>query len=326
MPVQQTYGIDVGKSELAVAQHEPRSQRTIANNRRAIARWLHELEGPALIGVESTGAYHQGLTELAFAAGHVVYVLDPRRLKAYRRALGQRAKTDRCDAELIAHYLAREHAGLHAYVPATPALATLSRLLRRRARIVVCRQRLQATLRDCPECGADADQIFDDFKRLLKRIDTQCEELIAEDPTRCARRQRLKSIPGIGPLTSSALIAMLERIRYENSDALVAATGLDPRPNDSGDHRGRRAITKRGPSELRRLLYNAAMAAARDSAPFKALYRRYRERGLNSTTALIAIARKLVRVAFTLDRSGQVFDAAKLGASCVPTEGSLTST
>ena len=114
-------------------------------------------------------------------------------------------------------------------------------------------------------------------------------------------------------MTSNALLAMLERIPYESSDALVAATGLDPRPNDSGDHRGRRKITKRGSSELRRLLYNCAMAAARESEPFQRIYRGYRERGLNSTTALIAIARKLVRTSFALDRSGELFDALKVG-------------
>jgi transposase len=313
MPVLQTFGVDVGKRELAIAHHESSAQHTITNSARAISEWLEQFAEPVQIGVESTGVYHQQLAALAQAAGHRVYVLDPRRLKAYRKALGQRAKTDRCDAELIAHYLAREYSVLHAYVPMAPALATLARLLRRRARIVVCRQRLQATLRDCPECWDELRRIQSEIKGLLKGIDVRCETLIAEDPERSARRKRLKSIPGIGPQTSSALLTMLERIPYENSDALVAATGLDPRPNDSGDRRGRRSITKRGSSDLRRLLYNAATAAARESPPFQAIYRRYRERGLNATTALIAIARKLVRISFALDRSGATFDVTRLG-------------
>ena len=312
MPVPQIFGVDVGRRELAVARDDPPSRESIPNTEAAISRWLRGLHEPALIGMESTGAYHQLLAGLALGAGHQVYVLDPRRLKAYRNALGVRAKTDRQDAELIAHYLARQGASLHPFVPMPPTLESLTRLLRRRSRIVVCRQRLAATLKDCPECDPQLRQIQLEIRQLLAQIDTRCEEIIAADPTRRARRERLRTIPGIGPLTSSALLALLERIPYESSDALVAATGLDPRPNDSGDHRGRRKLTKRGPSELRRLLYNAAMAAARESEPFRDAYRRYRIRGLNSTTALIAIARKLVRIAFALDRSGHPFDPAKL--------------
>jgi transposase len=314
MPVSQVFGVDVGRRELAIARHDPPVGKSIPNTEAAIARWLRGLQEPAMIGMESTGAYHQLIASLALAAGHQVYVLDPRRLKAYRNALGVRAKTDRGDAELIAHYLARQGPSLHPFVPMAPALEALTRLMRRRSRVVVCRQRLAATLRDCPECGPELRRIQLEIRQLLAQIDTHCEEIIAADPARRARRERLRTIPGIGPLTSSALLTLLERIPYENSDALVAATGLDPRPNDSGDHRGRRKLTKRGPSELRRLLYNAAMAAARESKPFQDAYRRYRARGLNSTTALIAVARKLVRIAFALDRSGVSFDPSKLAA------------
>ena len=204
---------------------------------------------------------------------------------------------------------------LRPYVPASPAIAELSRLVRRRVRIVVCRQQLQSTMKDCPECRGEVRRLSEDFKRLLERVDRRSEELIRAEPERLARCDRLASIPGVGPLCSRALLVMLERIPYQDADAFVAATGLDPRPDDSGDRRGRRHLTKRGPAEIRRLLYTSAMAAARDSAPFKSIYQRYRARGLTATTAHIIIARKLVRIAFTLDRTAQNFDAARLLAT-----------
>src|ERR1700758_2368469 len=95
MPVPQVFGVDVGRRELAVARHDPPCRPSITNNEVAISRWLRGLQEPAMIGMESTGAYHQRFATLALAAGHRVYVLDPRRLKAYRNALGVRAKTDR---------------------------------------------------------------------------------------------------------------------------------------------------------------------------------------------------------------------------------------
>ena len=129
MPVPQIFGVDVGRRELAVARDDPPSRQSIPNTEAAISRWLRGLHEPALIGMESTGAYYQLLAGLALGAGHQVYVLDPRRLKAYRNALGVRAKTDRQDAELIAHYLARQGASLHPFVPMPPTLESLTRLL-----------------------------------------------------------------------------------------------------------------------------------------------------------------------------------------------------
>lgn len=85
------------------------------------------------------------------------------------------------------------------------------------------------------------------------------------------------------------------------------ATGLDPRPCDSGKKRGTRHLSKRGPGELRRLLFNAAMSAAKTKV-WKPFYERERAKGLASTAALICIARRLVRVAFALFRKNIHFD------------------
>ncbi|MBO2890111.1 transposase, partial [Pseudomonas asiatica] len=75
--------------------------------------------------------------------------------------------------------------------------------------------------------------------------------------------------------------------------------GMDLRVSDSGQKNGRRRLTKRGCSEIRRLLHNAAMAASR-SAAWKGLYEQHRSSGKATTQALVILARKLARVAFAL--------------------------
>jgi len=83
---------------------------------------------------------------------------------------------------------------------------------------------------------------------------------------RAALGMSLKGVDGFGPVVSAALVNTLERVPLQNSDAFVAFTGLDPRPDDSGHHRGKRRLSKRGPSELRRLLFLAALSAAKTKA------------------------------------------------------------
>jgi len=304
-------GVDVSKDELVIAVVPKGEPISIANRPRAIKKWLSTLAEPPLVGVESTGSYHEDLVHLAHSAGCPVFLLDARRLSAYRKAMGVRAKTDRCDAELIAQYVSREHLQLHAYRPPAPHIAALQRLLRRRARVVQSKVRLEATLKGCPECRTEARAVLRSLTALIRRIDEQCEELLGQQSESSESRDRLMSIPGVGKLCSIGLHVLLARTPYRNSDALIAGLGLDPRPNDSGQHKGRRRLTKRGPSELRRLLYLAAVTAVRNAA-FRPIYLRARSRGLGAVPSLLTVARKIARIAFAIDRAGTRFDVTKL--------------
>ena len=121
---------------------------------------------------------------------------------------------------------------------------------------------------------------------------------------------KLKSIVGIGPVVAAQLVAVFSTLNFAKVDSFIAYTGLDPRPDDSGERVGRRRLSKRGPPLLRCLLYNAGMAAA-NSRVFKPVYRQLRERGLQTIEAIVILARKIARIAFALYKSGQCFDAQK---------------
>lgn len=100
----------------------------------------------------------------------------------------------------------------------------------------------------------------------------------------------------------------------KSADAFVAFTGLDPRPDDSGQHRGKRRISKRGPSELRRLLYVAAMAAKKTRV-WKALFEHYQEKGLSGTEAIVILARRIARTAWSMYTYKTDFGPARLTKS-----------
>lgn len=104
---------------------------------------------------------------------------------------------------------------------------------------------------------------------------------------------------------------MLRRLPFRNADALVAYSGLDPKPCDSGTKRGKRRLSKRGPGALRHLMYMVAFAGAHSKA-LGPLYQAIKARGFAPTQALVILARKLLRVAWAVWRSGQAFDPSRL--------------
>ncbi len=116
---------------------------------------------------------------------------------------------------------------------------------------------------------------------------------------------------GVGPLVGMSLTNTVERVPFRNADAFVAFTGLDPRAKDSGQKSGRRRLSKRGPAELRRLLFNAAMAAVK-STGWKPIYDSYRTQGWSSTATFVIIARKIARAAWSIHRYQTTFNPDRL--------------
>jgi transposase len=118
----------------------------------------------------------------------------------------------------------------------------------------------------------------------------------------------------VGQQTAAALVNLFARVPFTSAESVVAYVGFDPRPNDSGTRTGRRHITKRGPSELRRLLYLVAQAAGRSRA-LKPVYQAIRDKGFSTTQALVILARRLLRVAFTIWKTGQRYETQRLSPS-----------
>ena len=113
MQAQQVFiGVDVAKDSLVSCIHGLAKPQVVANEERAIKGWLKTLAPQAVIGMESTGRYHQSLARLAHQAGLRVYVLNAKDVYFYAKALGARGKTDPGDARVIARYVAEHHAAL----------------------------------------------------------------------------------------------------------------------------------------------------------------------------------------------------------------------
>lgn len=305
-----TLGADVSKDELVIRNWETEDIIHLANDAVVIKAWLGQLYGPVRIAVEPTSSYHLELVEQAHTLGHTVYLINPRWLVHYRKAVGERNKTDAADACLLARYLAHEADALRPFKPLCAKAQRLWALIKRRGVTVAARQKLQQSFRDIKW---PAGALFTEFGKVIARIDQHIRALIRELAWQ-ADDHYCQTIPGVGPVNSAALTAAFHRGAFASSNAFVSFLGLDVRMRESGQFKGQRKLTKNGEAELRRLLFCAAQAA-RSYRPFENYYQQQLDKGLSKIAATVILARKIARIAFALMTQQQSFRKQELAYS-----------
>ncbi len=277
--------------------------------------WLdiHCLPDGRRLRVPNTSAGHARLVDLAQAASALVCFiatrqLPPAQIKAFAASPGLRAKTDRIDAELIARFMAfRPDAGR--CLP-HEKLRLLRSLSSKRGQLVETRKRLLAQIKAHEKLGT-ADVFADmdgDLKTLLNRqiaeLEARIEEAIVSDDELASTAAILRSVPGIGPVASSMLIAEMPELGQITGEQAAALTGLAPIARDSGAMRGKRAIGG-GRRALRHVLFQAALVASHHNPRLSAFANRLRAAGKPHKVIITAVARKLVTIANALCRSRQ---------------------
>lgn len=298
-------GIDVGKDTLSVCYSGSGQLRELANNARAIKAWLKDLPAGCAIAVEATGIYHVEVASLLHQKGHQVYLINGYRLSNYRKGIGGRNKDDRSDAQLLARYLTHEQLQLQPWQPPCATYSRLQSLLHRRAVLVQCSTSIRQSFAQDRLLKRAIEPVLRRIAKLEARLEQHIQQTLL-DAGLGEQSERCQRIEGIGPLTAAALNLAFLRGSFRHSDAFIAFIGLDVRVRESGRYSGRRKLTKQGDPEIRRLLYNAAMAAARTER-WKDTYQGYLTRGLKRTEALVILARKLARIAFALMTTQQPY-------------------
>lgn len=294
-------GADVAKAELVIHHDGSDEVIKLKNSKPDIKRWLKQQPLNTAIAVEATNVYHLDLVELAHGLGFSVYVIDGFQLSNYRKSVGGRVKTDPSDARLLSRFLKNEGEDLRPWSPPPAVYGRLQSLLRRRAALVTARTAMTQSWAN----ESLLKSAFQTFVKSIDRLDLLMQKKIKEvlrEAGLLEQVARCQAVEGIGFLTATALVMAFIRGEFKNSDSYIAFLGMDLRVSDSGQKTGRRRLTKRGCSEIRRLLHNAAMAASKSSA-WKGVYEQHRNSGKATTQALVILARKLARVAFALMRN-----------------------
>lgn len=295
-------GVDTSKRYLDINTYEQTEITRIDNNPRTIKGYLKQLPPFVYIGIEATNTFHMEFVEQAVKADINVYIIDGYRLSNYRNGVGKRAKTDAHDAQLLSRYVYKEHDQLRPYKPLSREQQALWTLLKRRAKVVNTATQLRQALAEIKEVKTSIQATLRQLEKLCIAIEKRMQHHIVKLGWR-DQVIRLEGIFGIGRLSAIAMVATFHRGEFQNSDAFVAFMGLDVRVRDSGNYKGKRKLTKKGESECRRLLFNAARAAVRGDA-MKPYYERLLHRGLSKIAAAVAVSRKLARICFAMLRNG----------------------
>lgn len=310
------FGIDVSKATLSGTLVDPQQRRplwtlTVPHTPDGIRTLLARTPHDCPWVLEPTGRLSHGVARQAHAAGRTVLLAPPKQAKAFLAAVTPRAKTDRLDSHGLALYALA--APLAPYPLKSDAVEHLDQLLAARAGIARSLARLRQQRAALPYAA-------DPLTAAIAALEAQRAELdrqIAAQTKAAALPAvaELDRVPGIGPVTAATVAACLATKHFRHPDQFVAYIGLDVRVRDSGQRRGQRALTKQGHAELRRLLYLCAQANLRSRDPhnpFKAQYLRERAKGLSTTGALCAVARKLARTCWSLARHDTRYDPARV--------------
>ena len=288
-------GIDVSKRRLDIHSRPSGESSTFGYDDESVAALIERLVAvaPALIVLEATGGMEVRLAAALAAAGLPVAVVNPRQVRAFARAMGQLAKTDRLDAAVIAHFAE----AVRPPVRPLPDEATrhLGALVARRRQLLemLVAERNRRHAAD-PVLHERIDVHLRWLEGALAEIEQDLDGAVRESAIWRAKEELLRSVPGIGQVSARTLLAELPELGSLTRRQAAALVGVAPFSRDSGKMRGRRTVWG-GRAPLRACLYMAAVAAARGSNPALAgFYRRLRLAGKPAKLALTACMRKLV--------------------------------
>jgi len=306
MNTQVFVGLDVSKQHLDVAVRPQNRHFVTPNHDRGIKQLVKRLAAlkPQLIVLEASGGYEFLVTAALAEAQLPVALINPQAVRKFAGATGKLAKTDKIDAQVLAHFAE----ALRPEPRSLPDQAhqVLKAALQRRQQVVKMigqeENRLEKTF--IPAVRQDIQVHLTWLRRRLEQLERDLDDQIRQSPLWQDRDRLYQSVPGIGPIVSRAVIAHLPELGTLPGKKAVALVGVAPYNRDSGRLRGKRMI-RGGRSHLRRMLYMAAVVASRFNPVIRAFYQRLRSAGKPPKLALTACIRKLVLILNAMVKNNQ---------------------
>lgn len=288
-------GIDVSLEMLDAVILPGEVRLRLGNDRKGWRKLLRRLgrHRVEVVAFEATGGYERGLLKALHEAGLPAARINPARVRDFARACGVQAKNDAIDALMIARFAMTLPPRLVEPDPAVDALAELV-TARRQISDDLTRVGNQAQHAVSPVLKRTFQRRLRALEADLKLITQEIAKAVAAHPEFARKNALLRTAPGIGPVTSATLLALLPELGRLGARPIASLVGVAPYDHDSGRLKGQRCIWG-GRRPLRDALYMAAMSAIRTKAKtsFTDCYARLVAKGKPHKVALVAVIRKL---------------------------------
>jgi len=282
-------------------------ERNAVGLEQLVAR-LRDLS-PRVIALEATGGFEVIAAATLAGARLPVAVVNPAQIRAFAKAIGQRAKTDPIDAAVIAHFA--EATELEPRPLPDEATRLLGDLIGRRRQIVemIGAERQREKRMAVAHLRKSIARLVKALEKELATLNTDIDDAVRGSPVWREKEDLLVSVPGVGPVISRTLIAELPELGQLGRKEIAALAGLAPFTRQSGQWRGKSFIGG-GRTVVRTVLFMGAMVAKRHNPLLKAFFDRLRAAGKPKMVALIAVARKLLTILNAIIRDNRPWQTA----------------
>jgi len=294
-------GIDVSKTELEICATETDesvpSYCKVSNSKKGASElidWLKQFK-VSLVVIEATGGYERLVRKALESASISVAVVNPVRVRSFAKGVGQLAKTDRIDAQILSRF-----ARVVRPKPSCRASESQELLSELNSHATFLRKQIQAAKNRAELSSKFVKKAIErtckSLERELVKVNEEIARVVKADSNLERKVKALEEIKGVGWQTAVGLLGSLPELGTINRKQIAALCGLAPYTRESGKWKGKRFISG-GRKEARRILYMPALTAARSNEKLAAFYQSLVSRGKPAKVALTAVMRRLVVIA-----------------------------
>lgn len=284
---------------------------------KALLSWLKSKTGKSQtlhVVMEATGVYHESLAHYIFDnSQYPISILLPIKVKYYFKSMNVKSKTDKIDAVLLSRYgLERRSLRWSPMSRNIRAVKQLSREYRDlKKQLNVLKNKLHAK----EHAYRTERTVLKIIKQQIKLIENQCillefelKEIVLNDTFLNEKMDKICTIPGVGFMTAITIVGETNGFELiENGKQLCSYAGMDVRQNMSGNKTGKSRLSKRGNKYIRQAIYMPALTSSRRIKSLNNFYERINEKNKCKKVGLLAVARKLLILIYTLWKNDEEF-------------------
>lgn len=301
-------GIDTSKTQLDIYIRPVGEFFSVENNAQGIKEAIKKIKTyePMRIIIEATGRLELPFACAASKAKLPIVVANALQVHKFAASTGQLAKTDKLDAQTIAHY----GEALKPRLTEIKAdnIQRISDLLVRRSQLIDMRtmEKNRHSIMNT-EVKRSIQRMIKQLQKEVDWVEKTLDKLIEETPDWNQTLAILLSVKGVGKVLAYTLLSDLPELGQLNRKEVAALVGVAPMNRESGAYRGKRRI-RGGRARIRTVLFMAMMSTIQSNPKFKREYQALVAKGKPKKVAIVACMRKMITILNTMVKKGEVWD------------------